>query len=413
MLESNKKTLKNVLLAAAVLFVLLWLFKGTGSTNNVFQMIKNVLSPFISGAAIAFVFNVPMRAIENQLKGVKRLKLRRTFAILLTLVAFLLILAVVCLLLIPQLAKTIDSLIPSLQNFAGNMSTNTKEFLAKNPDIEQWIINNTDMEKLDWASLLQQGASVLGNRFSSIIAGAVSAIGSVTNALVNVVIALVFAVYSLYQKENLARQGRRLLYSFLSEKNADYIVHIFRLSNSTFSNFLSGQCVEVCILGSMFAIVMAIFRMPYIPLVSVLVAVTAFIPVVGSFIGCFVGAFLIMVNDPIQAIWFIAMFLVIQQIENNLIYPRVVGSSIGLPGMWVLFSVAVGARLMGIAGMFLMIPVASVVYTLLRDYANNRLGETDIPAEKLTPQSPDLRSPFRERLKFNRKKRKNSQNDKK
>ena len=155
-----------------------------------------------------------------------------------------------------------------------------------------------------------------------------------------------------------------------------------RLANSTFSNFLSGQFVEVIILGSLFAVCMAIFGMPYIPLVSVLIAITAFIPIVGAFIGCFFGAFFILVEDPMMAVWFVVMFLVLQQIENNLIYPRVVGSSVGLPSMWVLVAVAVGGEMMGVVGMFLMIPMASVFYALLREFATHRLELKGISAEK-------------------------------
>jgi predicted PurR-regulated permease PerM len=206
----------------------------------------------------------------------------------------------------------------------------------------------------------------------------------------DVVIAIVFAVYCLFQKETLARQGRKLVYAFLPEKTADYIVRVLRLTNATFSNFFSGQCIEVCILGSMFAISMAIFRMPYIPLVSVLVAVTAFIPVVGAWVGCVLGAFFILVANPLQALWFVIMFVVLQQIENNLIYPRVVGTSIGLSGMWVLIAVGVGGSLMGVAGMFLMIPVTSVIYTLLTEYTNKHLRNKTIQESKLEVQPPEI-----------------------
>ena len=196
-----------------------------------------------------------------------------------------------------------------------------------------------------------------------------------------------------------------MLYSPLKERIADRIVHILRISNSTFSNFLSGQCIEVCILGSMFAVTMAIFDMPYIPLISVLVAVTAFIPIVGAWTGCIVGAFLILMVNPVQAFWFIIMFLVLQQIENNLIYPRVVGTSIGLPGMWVLVAVALGGELMGVFGMFLMIPVVSVMHTLFREFVNWKLSKKDIPEEKLTPQPPDLRSKIKENIQKKKQKR--------
>jgi predicted PurR-regulated permease PerM len=172
-----------------------------------------------------------------------------------------------------------------------------------------------------------------------------------------------------------------------------------------FSNFLSGQCLEACILGAMFAVAMAIFNMPYIALVSVLIAVTAFIPIVGALIGCFVGAALIMVEDFMLAVGFIILSLIVQQIENNLVYPKVVGSSIGLPGMWVLLAVAVGGEIMGVAGMFLMIPVVAVIYVLLRDYTNYRLKQNPVAEDKLEIQPPLELSPRKETAKRRKEKR--------
>ena len=172
----------------------------------------------------------------------------------------------------------------------------------------------------------------------------------------------------------------------ISERRADEIIRIMRLTNATFSNFISGQCREAVILGCLFAVVMAIFGLPYIPLVSVIIGVTALIPVVGAFVGCIVGAFFILVNDPLQAVTFVAMFLVLQQLENNLIYPRVVGTSIGLPGMWVLVAVSIGGEIMGVGGMLVMIPLVSVLYTLAREFTAKRLAERGIPEEKLQEQ---------------------------
>jgi predicted PurR-regulated permease PerM len=236
-------------------------------------------------------------------------------------------------------------------------------------------------------------------------------VGSIFNGVFNAVIGIVFCVYCLFQKETLARQGRKILYAFIKEKTADNVIRILRLSNTTFSNFLSGQCIEVCILGSLFAISMAIFRMPYIPLVSVLIAVTAFIPVVGAWIGCIFGAFLILVANPLQAVWFVILFVVLQQIENNLIYPRVVGGSIGLSGMWVLIAVSIGGQLMGVAGMFLMIPVASVFYTLIREYTTHHLSLREVPPEKLEVQPPELSSHLKQKWKKKRMKKKAAKNE--
>ena len=170
---------------------------------------------------------------------------------------------------------------------------------------------NTDFENIDLVGLIQNVLGMVGDSVEAIMLGAVSAIGSIFDVIYDLFISIVFGIYCLFQKENLARQGRKLLYSIASERFADEVVRVMRLTNSTFSNFLSGQCLEVCILGSMFAISMAIFRMPYIPLVSVLVAVTAFIPVVGAFIGCIVGALFILVDNPLQAVTFVGMFLVL------------------------------------------------------------------------------------------------------
>jgi len=196
------------------------------------------------------------------------------------------------------------------------------------------------------------------------------------------VIGLVFSFYILLQKEALARQGRQCLYALLPEAAADETLKVLRLTSKTFSSFLSGQCLEACILGSMFAVSMALFRMPYALLVGVLIALTALIPIVGAFIGCAVGFLLIAITDLWKALAFVVLFLVLQQVEGNLIYPHVVGSSVGLPSIWVLAAVTVGGKLLGILGMLVFIPLCSVLYTLFRRFILNRLDRRRVPAEK-------------------------------
>lgn len=407
----EKKTLRNIFIGVVSCIVLYWILHETDRVKAVYAVIKGVVSPFVLGASLAFVFNVPMRAIETALKRVSNKGLRRLISVVLTFVAMLLILAIVFWLLIPQLVSTIQSLLPKLYAFVLNIEALAKEFLTENPQIMEWVIENTEFENIDWAGLAQKAISVVGNSVSTIVDSTFSAIGSLTGAVMDAFIALVFSLYCLFQKETLVRQGRKLLYAFLPEKYSDSIVRVLRLTNATFSNFLSGQCIEVCILGCLFAVSMAIFRMPYIPLVSVLVAVTAFIPVVGAWVGCILGAFFILVADPMQAVWFVVMFLVLQQIENNLIYPRVVGTSIGLSGMWVLVAVAVGGELMGVAGMFLMIPVASVLYTLLREMTNKRLAYLGVDPEKLKEQPPEHTKRFR-KIRRNKKAQKSGTSEK-
>lgn len=390
----EKRTLRNIFIGVFGCIILYWILHETARVKATFDLIFGLVSPFALGAAFAFILNVPMRAFEKLYKTIKRDGLRRAASLLTTILALLLVLTLVFWLLIPQVIETFQSLIPKLNAFITRIEAAISAFLKANPQLMEWL-KDTGFEQLNIGELVQKSVSILGTSVSTILGGALSAIGNISGALVDIVIGIVFSIYCLFQKETLARQGKKLIYAYLPEHFCDKTVRVLRLANSTFSNFLSGQCVEVVILGCMFAISMAIFGMPYIPLVSVLVAVTAFIPVVGAWVGCVLGTFLILVSNPLQAVWFVVMFLVLQQIENNLIYPRVVGTSIGLSGMWVLVAVAVGGELMGVAGMFLMIPVTSVVYTLLREAINNRLNGKNIDAQKLTAQPLENLPKFR------------------
>ena len=386
----EKKTLRKLFFAAAGCVVLYWLLHETEQFKNIWKTTYGILSPFIMGAAFAFILNVPMRAFERWLKGIRKDGLRRGLAMLLTFLAIGLVLFGVFRLLIPQLVETFYSLVPKLVEFFSRMEQNFRAFLETNPQLLEWVYTNTAFESVNWGDLIQKAASVLSNSVSVIASGAFSAVGSVTSALVDLVIGLVFALYCLGRKEVLVRQGKKLLYAFLPERISDEFLRIMRLTNSTFSGFISGQCLEAVILGCLFAVAMAIFRMPYISLICVLIGVTSLVPLVGGFVGCFFGAFFILVNDPVQALIFVIMFLVIQQIEGNLIYPKVVGNSIGLPGMWVLVAVSVGGDLMGVAGMLVMIPVTSVIYAILREMTNKRLARRNISREKLGYPAEDM-----------------------
>ena len=386
----DKKLMHRIfgLIAGAIVFA--WLVLDTARASIVFNTVWGLIAPFVAGAGIAFIFNVPMRAIEHQLEGMRKSGLRRGLSLILTLLCLVLVIMFVFELLIPQIRLTIASLSEKIPAFIDRTAQNLMGLVAANPELGTWIQETFHLQSLDWANIVKDILSWLGNQVSSVMGSAVNVIGSVTSGIVNTVISIVFAIYCLGRKEILARQARRVLYSILPEKTTDEIIRVMRLTNVTFSNFISGQCLEAVILGCLFAVVMAILKMPYIPLVSVIIAVTALIPVVGAFVGCIVGAFFILVNDPFQALSFIAMFLVLQQLENNLIYPRVVGTSIGLPGMWVLVAVTIGGEIMGVGGMLVMIPLTSVLYTLAREFTNRRLAERGIPEEKLWDHPIDM-----------------------
>lgn len=403
-METNKKTIRYAILGALGCVLLYWILHETDRVKQLLAFGQDLLGPFLVGACIAFILNVPMRAIEGFLQKAG-LRKTRGLSILLTLACVVLVISFVINMLVPQIDETIHTIAGQFPHFVQRTETIVLAFLDENPSIMNWLVNYTDIENWDWASLAEQAVDWLSQVIKPIFTSAVSAVGTVFGAVWDIVISLIFSLYCLINKETLASQIRKLLYAFIPEKWADETIRIARLTNSTFSNFLSGQGLEVCILGSMFAIAMSIFRMPYVSLVSVLVAVTAFIPVVGAWIGCVLGAFFILVNDPMQAVWFVILFLVLQQIENTLIYPNVVGTSIGLPSMWVLCAVSLGGALMGVAGMLVMIPLTSVVYTLLREYSTARVQARGIDPEKLKAQPPELKSKFKEKREHAKKKR--------
>ena len=395
-MQIDKKTIRKIFWVAVGSIFFYWLLHETERFRMLWDGIKGIFAPFAIGAALAFILNVLMRNIERRFTFIKNDGLRRGIGIILTFASIVLVIYGVIILLIPQISETITTLIPKISEFFLGLEVKLEAFLETNPELLAWVYSNTNLENLDWANLVQQAAAILKNSFALIAGSAFSAVGTVAGGLFNLIIGLVFSLYCLARKEILARQGRRLLYAFLPEKTSDEIIRIMRLTNVTFSNFISGQCLEAVILGGMFAVTMAVLKLPYIVLISVLIAVSALIPYVGAFLGCVIGTFLILVNDPFQAVVFLVMFLILQQIEGNLIYPKVVGTSIGLPGMWVLVAVTIGGEIMGIMGMLLMVPLVSVVYTLLREITWRRVEERQIDPRKLMDQPLEYQNKFKE-----------------
>lgn len=385
-MQIDKKTLRSVFFGGAGCIFLYWLLHDTERLTQFVGGVSNLISPFVAGAALAFILNVPMRAIERWLSGVKNAGLRRGLALVLTLLSVVLVLYGVICLLLPQLAETVEMLLDSLPDFFKRVVADAQEYLNKHPELMEWITEYTDLEAVNWSELIQRVIGFITDGVGTVVDKALTTVVDLGNGVFDAVMSVVFAVYGLARKETLARQFRRVLYAFLPERVSDETVRIMRMTNRTFSKFISGQCLEAVILGLMFTITMPIFKMPYVALISVIIAVTALVPIVGAFIGCVIGALLILVVDPMTAVWFVILFLVLQQIEGNLIYPKVVGTSIGLPGMWVLVAVVVGGDLMGIGGMLLMIPLTSVCYALLREVTQKRLEKRGIDPEKVQAQ---------------------------
>ena len=336
-------------------------------------LILSILKPFIIGAAVAFVINIPMGAIETKLFTKKRRlsKWKRPFSFMLSILAVVLVFWAVYMLIIPQLGETVRELAVKIPAFLAEAVKVLQEISENNPQIQEYIAG-LDVSTWDWNSILSKVANTLGNGIGNVLISTVSVAGSIFGVVFDAVVAFVFAVYLLMQKEALANQGGRVMRAYLPEKINTKIQYVLKLLHKNFSSFISSQCLEAVILGTLFVIAMTIFGFPYAVLIGTLIAVTALVPIVGAFIGCAVGAFLILVEDPLLAIGFVIMFLVIQQLEGNLIYPKVVGNSVRLPAIWVLVAVSVGGSLFGVVGMLIFIPITSTLYTLLREDVNER-----------------------------------------
>lgn len=371
------KKIRELIVFTALLVVALWKFDVV---LGVLKTIGQIIFPFILGGAIVFVINVPMSFLEKKIfENVKKenkavRKLARPVSLLLTIVLVVGVIALVMIGVIPQLTKTMGSLMINITDFIPQIKIWIRDFFHDNREIMKLV----DQVQFKPDQAIRWGISLLGNGAGNMMNTTMSAVGSVVSGLATFFIAFSFACYVLFQKEKLHVQIRKVLFAFLPKQKADAFLKVCSLTYRTFANFLTGQCLEAVILGCMFVVTLSILRMPYALLIGVLIAFTALIPIFGAFIGCAVGSFLIFMVSPKQAIIFIIVFLVLQQIEGNLIYPHVVGESVGLPSIWVLAAVTIGGNLMGIVGMLVFIPLLSVVYTIFRKVVYQRLKKRHI-----------------------------------
>jgi len=379
-MEISKAAMKKLMLLITFTVLLLVGVQRLDAVLNTLRVLWGILFPLFLGGAIAFVLNVPMRFLEEKLfTGTKKKKkvspgLARGLSMLLTFLLLIAVVLVLALVIAPQLVESAVTLGNTIAATALRAADWAEKQFAAYPEITQWLENLT----IDWKSLLENLWTFLTTGVGSVVTSTISVTMRVFGAVNTGFIALIFAVYLLLQKERLGLQCRKALYALAPRNTADQVVKVCSLSHRIFSSYIAGQCMEAVILGVMFFVSMTLLRIPYALLTGCLIAVTALIPIVGAFIGCFVGAFLLLMVSPMQAVFFVVLFLALQQVEGNFIYPHVVGNSVGLPSIWVLAAVSVGGSLMGVAGMILFIPLTSVVYTLFREFVYKRLKEKGI-----------------------------------
>lgn len=365
----DKKVLKYTIWGMLIVISIIYfdsILKFLGS-------VWNVIFPLVLGLCIAYILNMVMKSIEEKFP-----KLNRGISILLTLLLVVGVLTLMSVLIIPQFTDACSIIKVAVPRYYKNI----QEWVSQNSDKLPTIAEQLGQLNVDWDSIFQKIVSFATNNTGTLVSTTVSLIGSFTVGVFNVLVALVFAIYVLSCKEKLYDKLKAVLSSSKYTIIVDRIFHILKTSDKCFSSFVIGQCKEALILGFLCMLGMLIICPKYAIMIGVLIGITAFIPILGAYIGAIIGAFVVFTEEPIKALYFIIFIIVLQQIEGNLIYPKVVGTSVGVPGILVFTAVTIGGGLAGIAGMFLGVPIMAVLYQFFKEYlykknANNVSSHDD------------------------------------
>ena len=369
--EFNRKNTKGILLIITFTLILYHALRNFNVTLSFLGNILSVFSPFVIGLCVAFILNVALRPIENLwdklFKKGRGEKLKRPLCLLVSVLLVIGIILAVFLVVIPEFKDTLISFTEALPYNIAKTEKWFSQFL-KNVNLNEMGLSPAEITEAVKNTLSMYGKGFINKTFD--------VTSSLVSGIAKMVIGIILSIYMLSQKETLIRQLKKLLFVFVKKENAELCIRFSRIINKTFTNFVTGQLTEAVIIGFLCFIGMFVLRLPYAPVISVLVGFTALIPVFGAFFGTAIGAFLILLTSPIKALWFVIFILVLQQLEGNLIYPKVVGKSVGLPGIWVLAAVTVGGSLFGFVGMLICVPVCSVLYSLLKIYVNIKTKES-------------------------------------
>ncbi|MFR2720530.1 MAG: AI-2E family transporter [Thomasclavelia ramosa] len=345
-----------------------WALNNFQIILDIFNSILAVIMPFLLGIMIAFILNVLMIRIEKILSRFildkKYTSFKRVISIIVSLLIVIGVIGIIITLIIPELTNAIKVIVKSFPETFEQLQVWINQNGNSFPQLETWI------NSIDLNSIASELSGLFKIGLTGMLGSTVDVISMFFTSILNLVVGIVFALYILMSKETLKRQSHKLIDAYIPKRISVKLLEVGTLARTTFSNFVIGQTVEAFILGTLCAVGMAVLNLPYAPMVGSLVGITAFVPIVGAFIGGGIGAFMILTVDPMQALIFIIFLVVLQQLEGDLIYPRVVGSSVGLPSIWVLFAVTVGGGLWGITGMLFSVPVLSVVYALIKGRVN-------------------------------------------
>ena len=373
-------TLKSCLRIALSIFLLYLAIHYWPAVASLLATLLGAAAPLILGCALAYVLNLLMSAYEKRFfprsTNPKVARLRRPVCMLLSFVSLLAIVTLIVWLVLPQLVDCIELLIAQLPDAIEKLIA----YLDTVPYLSKDIIST--LNSIDWQSKIGDIAGIVTSGVGNVMGVVISTVSSVFSAIVTGFMAVIFAIYLLLGRDKLPRQCKRLMERYLSEKVNRHSLYVLDVLNNCFRRYITGQCIEAVILGALCALGMLLLRLPYATMIGTLVAFTALIPVAGAYIGAAVGAFMIATVSPMQALIFLIFLVILQQLEGNLIYPKVVGSSLGLPGIWVLAAVVIGGGVMGIPGMLLGVPFAAAAYTLLRNDLNRRDAVAEVNSEE-------------------------------
>lgn len=379
----------GIIVASILVFGIIYNFN---TSLSVLSVILKVLSPIFIGLFIAIILNIPVSFFENKVFG--RLtrrngkiwpKCKRAVSISLSLISFFLIVSVLVYYIFPVLLDSIKNFIGNADGYMKTLTENTRDFVQRfNLPFDPESINFT------WGTVTSFLTKLLGDSTSDIIQTTINTALTIFTSLWNVILGFILAIYIIASKESLSKLLKGFLYSVASEKKVNSIINVSMLTKRAFEGFISGQCIEVVLIGSLTFVGMLIFRFPHPILISFIIAITAFVPIFGAITGAIIGAFLILLVDPVKALWFLIFIIILQQVESNVLYPKFMGHQIGLPSLWVLVSVIIGGELFGIPGIILSVPLCSVLYTLLHEWILKRLREKRLCRQSAThiPENP-------------------------
>jgi len=378
-MDLKSKEIRRGLIYIGFAFLGIWVLMNQALILNMLSLLFNVISPFILGLAIAFVFNTPMTHIEKTLFGSK-LSLKklpksshRIVSYLITFVMITLVLSGFVIAVVPSLTKTLIDFINAVPKAISDFEIWITQEVKLQTDVGLWLNSiNFDWEVVKANILLFAQNSVNEWLNSSLIL-----VSGIFNTFITLTIAFVFSIYVLLSKERLAHQIKLILRAFISPSKQATVYKVASQAQEIYSSFVYGQVVEAGIVGVIFFVVLTLLNYPYAILISTIIAFTALIPMVGAMIGMAVGMILIATIDPIQALWFFVVFQVLQQLENNMIYPNVVGKKIGLPAIWVLVAITIGGSLFGVLGIVLSIPTFTLFYVLFREQVSIRVSQKE------------------------------------